>query len=247
MNKIELYNSMFTLPRHSFKEYDTRSASSISGIVIHCTDVFHSVNSTTQETAQHIYQLGKNAITPGPQNHLDSTGAPALPYHDIISPRGDIYRINPYELWTWHAAGHNKNNIGICLLYKTNNSYHLPTKNMYNSLYLMCAIYCLKYNIQPKNIYGHRELKGTGWIDRGGRKVQIKTCPGYEVDLDVVRFNIIKILQTKLKVNLDGIWGPKSEDALNNFYKRYSLSGYIPESTLFINMKGRSFDYTNFS
>ena len=102
---------------------------------------------------------------------------------------------------------------------------------MMTALHVRCGELCLDFNLTPDKVVGHRELKGTGWVMFKGSKTLRKTCPGINVDLELMRYDISRYMQIVLGTNgfytaaVDGIFGPKSKEALNSY--RVSENSYV--------------------
>lgn len=192
--------------------------SDIKMIVIHTTN-----------TISDITAIAKYHTSPG--NHISSTGCPRYAYHDTIKEDGNIYHCVPYSEETWHAGKFNFESIAVALNYvaeakigKSKNHYS-PNDKMLQSLYKHLGTLCFQKCLSPKSIYGHRELKGTGWFWNKGSKVLRKSCPGLRVILPIVRIQATKVLQLTLKANglyqngrIDGIAGPKTTSALKTYH-----------------------------
>jgi hypothetical protein len=205
-----------TLPTHPKKKPKIRKLSDIKKIVVHTTDW------DIQPLELAKYDLGPN--------HIDSTGCPTITYHYYISKFGEVSRTADETWVTWHAAMHNSNSIAICLAYKTDPDFEsgkthlpkegrIPTVPMLAALTLLLAHLCKFLHISPKEIYGHRELIGTGFILAKGHKKLKKTCPGMSINLDVLRGLVAAELQKQMQSiglylgKIDGDWGPKSQAA----------------------------------
>lgn len=201
------------LPLNSKKKPKVRPLSSIKQIIVHTTD---------WDIAP--LELAKYDIGP---NHIDSTGCPSITYHYLIEKDGTVSRTAKEEWVTWHAGGHNSNSLSIALVYKTDPAFEsgkgpykvnfTPTQEMLIALDDLLVDLCKKFRIPPTEIYGHRELIGTGFILFKGHKRLRKTCPGMSVDLDELRETIILRLQQEMldhgfyKGIVDGHWGNKSK------------------------------------
>jgi N-acetyl-anhydromuramyl-L-alanine amidase AmpD len=211
---MEIKDLVPVLPVHPTKKPKVRKLSTIKKIVVHTTDW----NIEPLELAK--YDIGPN--------HIDSTGCPTATYHYYISKTGEVSRLVPEEFITWHAAMHNGNSLAICLAYKTDPAFEsgktkiasldkLPTAEMLSSLSRLLVHLCKEFKISPKEIWGHRELLGTGFIISKGHKQLRKTCPGMSIDLDLLRKDTILVIQSEMASlglysgNIDGLWGPKSE------------------------------------
>lgn len=204
------------LPTHPKKKPKVRKLSDIKKIVVHTTDW------DIQPLELAKYDLGPN--------HIDSTGCPSITYHYYIGKSGEVCRTADEAWVTWHAAMHNGNSVAICLAYKTDPVFEsgkskipapgkVPTPEMTKSLLSLLAHLCKKLKVSPLEIWGHRELSGTGFILVKGHKQLRKTCPGMSIDLDALRNAVVIQLQQEMKDKglyagkVDGDWGPKSQAA----------------------------------
>jgi N-acetyl-anhydromuramyl-L-alanine amidase AmpD len=208
-----------SLPVHATKKPKFRELSKIKKIVVHCTDG----EITPQELAR--YDIGPN--------HIDKTGLATCTYHYYIGRDGAIARLVSEAVITAHAALHNSNSLAICLAFKTDEDFesgrkllpnpkNIPTGAMMLSLVKLLAYLCIKFKVPPDEVFGHRELLGTGFILVKGHKRLRKTCPSMSVDLDVLRELLKRDLQKHMKEEnyysgeVDGKWGPQSKKAFAN-------------------------------
>lgn len=83
-------------------------------------------------------------------------------------------------------------------------STEAPTTRQYDSLEKALLILCLKFNINPDNIFGHREVPGMYTILGNGSRRLKKVCPGLQVNLDQLRHDITIRLQCLLVTRLAG-------------------------------------------
>lgn len=217
---MEIKDLVPVLPIHLKKKPKKRDLASIKKIVVHTTDW----NIQPLELAK--YDIGPN--------HIDSTGCPSITYHYYIGKSGEVFRTADEKWITWHAAMHNSNSLAICLAYKTDPLFEsgktkvpspdkVPTPEMFESLIELLAHLCKQLKVDPREIWGHRELLGTGFILAKGHKQLRKTCPGMSIDLDDLRNEVAAKLQYEMKTlgfylgRVDGIWGPKSQLAFEQF------------------------------
>lgn len=196
-----------TIPKHLSRKWKKREY--ISHIVVHTTA---SDNQDPNKTARYH-------ITPGKQNHISKKGAPGLAYHDFITKTGIVYHCNNYEDWTWHAGLYNKKSIGVVLAFKGQNG-GAPDGKQLIALEEHLTVLCLYLKISPNYIIGHREVPGMFTIlGKGSRKYK-KSCPGWGIDLDILRTTVSFRLQKRLvteglyRSRIDGLFGPKSMAAL---------------------------------
>ena len=122
-------------------------------------------------------------ITPGPENHVTSKGAPHICYHYVIGggfghhADGDIMLTNHLTDIVWHAKGQNGTGIGIMLegdlRGPDHESGHDPSDKQIESL-----IWLIDFLRQFKNY----EVKGH--CDYGK-----PACPGYAAMEVIKKFN----------------------------------------------------------
>jgi hypothetical protein len=209
------------LARHPNKVYRQRKLSRIKRIVVHTTDWGASAKT-----------IAEYDIKP---NHISETGCPAITYHELIGISGNPYKTLDYEEVSWHAGMWNLGSVAIALAYKCSNKkgedVYKPKRKLMTALHVRCGEMCLDFGLTPDKVIGHRELKGTGWfIFKGSRRLR-KTCPGINVDLELMRKNIARYMQIVLGTNgfyteaIDGIFGTKSKEALTSY--RISESDYV--------------------
>lgn len=207
-----------SLPRHpSGKTYNKRKLSKINKIVVHCTDRdWTLVRLAMYDITPYYIYNGEKVY-----NHIDKTGLPAITYHDVIMSDGKPYHTLDYEEISMHAGGYNTGSIAVALMYKV---IAPPSSKAIKSLQCHLGKLCLELNLTPDRVFGHRELKGTGWFfDKSGSKRLRKSCPGKYVDLDLLRTNVAKYMQLVLTMKnlytgkIDGDFGPKSQAAFKQY------------------------------
>lgn len=144
--------------------------------------------------------LAKYDIGP---NHISSTGCPTITYHYLIRQSGEAFKTADLENVLWHAGNHNPESLAIALVYKQDHSWeelavknatiheaspdNRPSELAYSKLVDLLTALCLEHNLNELDIYGHRELSGTGTIVVNGELTFRKTCPGMSIDLNVLR------------------------------------------------------------
>lgn len=197
------------LPRHPTKKWKTRK--NIDTIVVHCSD----------GSSQDPVSYARFHITPSPDNHLSTSGAPGLAYHDLITKDGTVYHCNLYSDSTWHAKFYNDRSVGVCMAFRPETEN--PSGDQIMALFEHVAQLCLWLKVSPNRVFGHRELPWMFKIFHDGSKGYLKTCPGMQVNLDSMRSEIAKFVQINLQRKglydgmVDGKFGPKSEAALMAF------------------------------
>lgn len=229
-----------TLKKHPTKKYKTRDLDKVNRVVIHCLDRDWTVDQlvnydvdgklTYWKTLDKVNVMGQPIIIKTTEyNHISRNGLPGITYHELIDKAGIHYHTLPHYEVSWHAAGYNRSSVAIGLMYRvtdteTKRDTQAPSEQMVRKLYKVAAFLCLQYYLTPDRVVGHRELKGTGFIESAtGRKRLLKTCPGLKLDLDEVRYTVSGYMQLVLKEHgfYDGIidcdFGPKSKKALKDF------------------------------
>lgn len=191
-----------TIPKHPTKRYKKRSV--IKKIVVHCTA---SNNQDPEKTARY---------------HVEHLGWPGLGYHDFITDKGIVFHCNSYDRQTYHARSWNSTSVGIVIAYK--GEQEPPSEKQMKSLEEQLTRLCLFMTVSPKMIVGHREAPWVTQVLGNGSIRYKKTCPGMAIDLDRLRKQVALRLQRKLAAEMlynhrliDGIWGPRSQQALIDF------------------------------
>ncbi len=217
---MQIVDLVSKLPVHPKKKPDLRKFSEIKKIALHTTDW----DITPEALAQ--YDIGPN--------HISSSGCPTITYSYLVQKDGTVCKTANEDVVTWHVGNHNRSCLGVSLVYKTDPAYEsgkvktptpgkLPTVSQMDSAKELLAALCLKFRLPPSAVVGHRELEGTGWFWQKGHRQLRKTCPGMAIDMDLIRRELAGLMQQVLKDKglytgtVDGIWGPKSQKALEGF------------------------------
>jgi hypothetical protein len=196
------------------------NANNITKVVMHCTDA----------PSWSPQRLSEFFVT--------ERQFPICAYHYYIMA-DKIYQMVGENVITYHAAPYNTNSVCFSVdffasNYEARNIKILP--EVYDNALKVATYLCLKYKVQPKNLFGHRELWQTGWdwSPNHDKKVLRKICPGLTIDLDVFRYQVSRMIQEFLNsfcpetgrwekgfdgkfVTVDGIFGPKTIKAFNGF------------------------------
>jgi len=215
-----------SLIKHPTKKYKTRKLSKINKIVVHCTDRNWTILQLNHYDVEGFLKLSNGDIE---VNHIDPSGLPGITYHDVFMMDGKIYHTLPYEEVSWHAGGYNTGSVAVSLMYPVKNSFGYPQSPSEGSIKaLQCHLgkLCLRFGLTPDRVFGHRELKGTGWFfnSQGSKRLR-KTCPGMAVDLDLLRTNVATYMQIVLQISgyyvdlIDGDFGKRSRAALESYLK----------------------------
>ena len=223
MNEIEYYEKdvidlrgKLPVNPNPKRKYKRRKLSKIKKLVLHCDD-----------WDTDIFTIAEYDVTPNPKHHISKKGCPECTYHYFIEKNGDVMQCVDLNKISWHAGNHNGKSAGVCMRYRATGNKYPPPIHQLEAAESLLAYLCLKLGVDPDNVYGHRELYGTGWLygPKGIRKLR-KTCPGLLVNMDLVRYNVAIKVQKVLKDNhfynskIDGIFGPKSEAALKQYHKQ---------------------------
>jgi len=160
-------------------------------------------------------------------NSISTHNCPGITYHELIMPDGGVYKTLPYVEVSWHVGAWNPGSVAIAMSYKVSNEdgkdTYGPTREALKSTIIRAGELCLKFKLNPKQVVGHRELKGTGWFFKKGSRRLRKTCPGLQVNLDHLRRKVAVYMQLKLREKdlywgkIDGIFGARSMKALNRW------------------------------
>jgi len=153
---LQIKNIIDTLTKHKAKTYKTRSTDKIKYIIVH-----HSA--TVQGSAESFANY-----------HVKNNGWPGIGYHFVITKKGEIYQTNHIKTISYHATGYNTNGIGICMV--GNFDIENPSKEQYSALVGLINYLKDQYDIEVKNVLGHRETPNAH-----------KSCPGIKFDMDKLR------------------------------------------------------------
>lgn len=182
----------------------TRLTANIRRIVFHCTDA-------SGWSPQRLNDF-----------FLNERKFPTCGYHHYVMADKVYQMVSPLVV-SYHAAGHNSDTISFSIDYDATRAEKLNIPidpKVYDNAVKTAMYLCLKYKIYPQNIFGHRELFGTGflWINNDHKSMQlVKTCPGLKIDLDLFRHVVTKGIQNDLGLVTDGIFGPKSKQAFDAY------------------------------
>jgi N-acetylmuramoyl-L-alanine amidase len=105
--------------------------------------------------------------------HVEERRWSDIGYHYVIKRDGTLELGRPVERQGAHAAGHNEDSIGICLVggmdKKTGKAVKDYTDVQWEQLELLVRGLVAKYNISDSNVLGHNDVTTT------------KTCPNFDV------------------------------------------------------------------
>ena len=144
---------------------------------------------------------------------------PICAYHYYVTSKV-VWHMVGENLVTYHAAPHNSDTVSFSIDYFATrddiNKVALRPE-LYENAIRTAAFLCMKFHVLPKNVFGHRELFGTGWIKgKNDQPILRKTCPGLAINLDVFRLEVGRRVQNGLNhlynagLTVDGVVGPKT-------------------------------------
>lgn len=136
----------------------------INKIIVHCADTPDNNSSINAETIRVWH------TSPPPKGN----GWSDIGYHWVVLRSGTIENGRKPEVIGAHVAGQNKDSLGICWVGRKT-----PAVNQYKSLIKFLAQLLDEYDLEVKDVYGHREF------DSG------KDCPGIspeQIRKDLQRF-----------------------------------------------------------
>jgi N-acetylmuramoyl-L-alanine amidase len=112
-----------------------------------------------------------------------------IAYHFLIQidkdGRGHLKRGRSDELNGCHGNNHfNRNALGFCII--GNYDKYPPSEELYQDILAGVKHVLNTYRIEPKKVYGHKEIKGL----RPGEKVTATACPGSMFPLERLKKDI---------------------------------------------------------
>jgi hypothetical protein len=188
----------------------SRNTNDINRLVLHCDDA---TNWTPERLSSFFVYERK---------------FPICAYHYYVCADA-IYQMVHENILTYHAAPFNSKSIGVAINFNADRDEKLNAPlnpQILQNAVLLFAYLSVKFAIRPieGNIFGHRELPGTGWFKGADNKIHLrKTCPGLTINLNTFRFEVAREVQkicnnwldiTKQdsvqRLSLDGLFGQKS-------------------------------------
>ncbi|SDH88260.1 peptidoglycan recognition protein family protein [Alteribacillus bidgolensis] len=219
---MKIVNRIGHWEQHPVKTYKTRSLSAVDHLILH-----HSgVSSGTPESYA--------------QYHVHTNNWPGIGYHYVIQSDGTVYKCQKLTTISYHTGNFNTKTVGICL--SGDFSHSIPPKPQLSAAYELVRQLMLTLKITENNVLGHRECKGH----------ETNICPGFSMTSfrsnisPLSKRNVskkrnrpllkrgntglyVQELQNRLKANnvstgeIDGIFGPRTEQAVRTFQKRKNL------------------------
>lgn len=114
--------------------------------------------------------------------HIEHNGWDDVGYHYVVRMSGAIEHGRDVADVGAHVGGMNADTIGICV---SGHGDLAPFKAAQRvALAALCADLCGRFNLTAQHVIGHCETD-----DHGGPAVS-KTCPGVEVDMNVIRLDV---------------------------------------------------------
>ena len=172
------------LPRHPTKTNKIRKLTDIKRIVLHTTDD----DATPQAIAK--YDVGPN--------HICATGNPSITYHYIVMNDGTIYKTLDETEISWHCGNWNGGSVGVAIMYKCTNKkgedVFAPSQAAIDASISLLVDLRATFKLDKASVVGHRELPGYFKIVNF-TKIFLKTCPGLQIDMDVMRDLVDKQLK----------------------------------------------------
>ena len=152
----------------------------ISEIVIHISDSSWGDVEAIREwhLARGWNDIGYHNVILNGKRDSNST---YLEYEDGLIEQG-----RAYDIMGAGVLSHNSNTIHMCLIGKDG----VFTPNQLNSMYNKILLLMKGFNINVDGVKGHYEYDTANG----------KTCP--DMDMEVVRFNITRLLTTKIEPNI---------------------------------------------
>lgn len=105
--------------------------------------------------------------------HTEERGWRDIGYHYVVKRDGTIELGRPVEIAGAHAAGHNADSIGICMVggmdKKTGKAVNDYTDEQWASVEVLVRGLAAKYGVPDSGILGHNDVTTT------------KSCPNFDV------------------------------------------------------------------
>lgn len=106
--------------------------------------------------------------------HVNDNGWSDIGYHFVIRRDGKIEPGRPLDRQGAHVGGHNKDNVGVCLIGGTDahkRSEDNFTDEQFSALRHLMTELQSNYGIKDKDVKGHRDWPGVA-----------KSCPSFDVN-----------------------------------------------------------------
>lgn len=153
---MQVIDIIAQLPMHPTRKYRRRGLKEIKRIVLH-----HSATDTGTPEAFARY-------------HVEKLGWPGIAYTYVVGRDGTVYRCQEDSTISYHAAGANKDSLGVCMVGNFDN--YEPSMQQLRAAMDLLQWLCGKYGLGIKAVIGHREVPGTK-----------KSCPGKRINMDKLR------------------------------------------------------------
>lgn len=116
--------------------------------------------------------------------HIKNNGWSDIGYHFVIDTNGVVHAGRDLSKYGAHVRGHNKENIGICLIGGIENGLAVDnfTKAQKNALRTLVITLAFAFNIHADNVKGHRDWSPD--LNKDGKitpNEYIKECPCFDV------------------------------------------------------------------
>lgn len=152
---------------------------SIKRIVVHCS-------ADDDKPGADVFALAKYDVGP---NHISLKGCYTFTYHyyvENVDNEVKIYKCVDHSIVTWHVGSWNNTSLGVAVDKTADDK--APEKRQ--AVIWLVAKLCKELGLKSTDVKFHRELQGTGWYFRKGKKVLRKTCPGLAWDADSFRNDV---------------------------------------------------------
>ncbi len=91
--------------------------------------------------------------------HFRTLNAGDIAYHFVIDRQGVVWQGRDLRWQGAHTKGNNEHNVGVMCL--GNFNIQQPTSAQVNTLQQLCQSLLISYQISPRSMYGHQELRST--------------------------------------------------------------------------------------
>jgi N-acetylmuramoyl-L-alanine amidase len=163
--------------------------------------------------------------------HVHTLGWPGIGYHFVIERNGTITKCWDENVISFHTAGLNSGNIGICLTGRGSFS-----SSQLKSLVALTTHLKKKYHIPVSEIKGHREWSGqrtecpgmdSEWVREKLRFLETEPLLKAGMKGPAVRKLQKKLETTGMQLNrfgADGVYGKETRQAVMNYQRKRGLT-----------------------